>query len=498
MARTYRVEEIAQLFGKQLVANATYQIGTAGTSKAPGQTIRVNGIPARAETTIAAGGQVLLVKSGDNWFAYGRKTEELAFKSKTRRRRGSISKEANSTITVLFRIDYDDRSEIWIAEGRKKKMIKSYPLQVPYLPVLRTHAGGQELEGNEEYQSGSPGSLYANNATITARLFNQNVSGSAVSDFTYASTLAGDLSIGSSGVTYSSSFGIDANSVNVTTTLDAEGGSNRFTYVIRFAFPAGDILESQASGVGITSVGSNFNSTSNTTSSYGLNVNARFGPPPVVVSRGRTSGSSFFSNSPVLGERLIPLGEGLNGEITNFSIDNRQATIYGAGSGSEVVTSDFFFPSTLLVKHRPIGYLSKVEGKRFVGVEYIDTSGAFSIDYFVLGNSLNGSLETNIYPNIPATDPSDPSYFFITKDGQGLGLRFRLQDGNFPSPAFNVYENKLVAFLNYDDPSIFARPTSKTLTLIRQFNGINKPVQINGLGVLPSKILAVGDIPIEQ
>ena len=144
-----------------------------------------------------------------------------------------------------------------------------------------------------------------------------------------------------------------------------------------------------------------------------------------------------------------------------------------------------------------IGYLSKVQGQRFVSVEHLNDLGVMEIDYFQIDDNLNPNLTSAVYPNIPSVNPNDPLNFFITKnrDGNALGGRVRLSDNQGPNAAFNIFNDRLVSIPAYANTAQYNIPLGQTFPLDRAYDGATSQIQVPGLGLESSKILAVADLP---
>ena len=97
----------------------------------------------------------------------------------------------------------------------------------------------------------------------------------------------------------------------------------------------------------------------------------------------------------------------------NKNARNRAGTSAGlnasAGTQNRTELAEHQF-SSLGVRFRPTGALSKSGALRFATVEYFD-GGVPKIDYFVIPNTLAPVKTTTTYPNVPAVDGDDPAPF---------------------------------------------------------------------------------------
>lgn len=114
MVRRYTQIEIAQLFGKVLEAGSTYRIARASRGARPNTSFSVDGITAKAQTSIAAGTDALLIKDGQNWLAYGQ--APALTRSSTRARRSKIRPVvgSNTLVAVLFTRETETTIDFWV------------------------------------------------------------------------------------------------------------------------------------------------------------------------------------------------------------------------------------------------------------------------------------------------------------------------------------------------------------------------------------------------
>ena len=420
MARTYRVEEIAQLFGKQLAANATYQIGTAGTSKAPGQTIRVNGISARAETTIASGSQVLLVKSGGNWFAYGQPQVIRNTKTRARRRRVTSSPPTGAA-TILYRVDNVSDSELWLYEGGSKVLLGTYPVTShPFNEeTLFTHVAGVRDVSGAAYQflsvfadtdtriirpvrllasaaAGVPGSPTEDRNVLVE--FTDNVGASLSS----SANLAGQ---GSANASTTSGFLGDAfSSTSATDRASASAGA-----LVNFQLPNGEwslLVDLTATNSDSSQPGADGSSASNTLFFFGLSAASATTSDvenPAVVQ----IDLPFVDHGWV---RTRPIYYGTQAS----SRSGRDITAAdGTSSGAASVTT-----SIALSSYRPSAYLSKARttgvNQRYIGVFFLDSDGLIKTDYYTVGPDLSFSKQTWDYGQIPDLNINDLNRSLLT------------------------------------------------------------------------------------
>ena len=116
MVRRYTTIEIAQLFGQVLAAGSTYRIVRASRGARPNTSFRIDGVTAKAQTSIAAGTDALLIKVGQEWLAYGQESTLIRETVRSRKRRFLPSQDQVSAIGTawLYSEHNGNNIEFWL------------------------------------------------------------------------------------------------------------------------------------------------------------------------------------------------------------------------------------------------------------------------------------------------------------------------------------------------------------------------------------------------
>lgn len=366
-----------------------------------------------------------------------------------------------SGVTVLYRIDNTDSSEIWVAEGSQKRLLGTYGYQINYFPnrVARTHLGGVFRGGQ-----GLPDDAF-------------EVDILSPSDTSNTSPFTGSRI---QGTNQSYVWTLDNERIQIDFTWNNSLNTDAF---VRYAIPSGDYRADAEAVASVTEL-----------------QNQIFGNVRAIVDlnglrvydvRDNTSGSpQILADNQYATQRSLALSPIETGDITlandNFTGQAGSATFYEVRLEATLISLDFRF--------RPVSYLSKIGSTRYVGVEYFDDQGRFATDYFAIANNLAFTKTTALYPAIPTPATADPGRFWITKDKAGLGQSFTLADGSTPSPGLNIVNDRLVSIFAYANTAQYNIPVGQTFPLNRTYDGVTTQIQVPGLGLEPSKVLGVADL----
>lgn len=373
-------------------------------------------------------------------------------------------------------MDFSDRSEVWAASRTGHFLIKSYPFfEINSTDLtLRSHIGGTPRSSlTTPSNNVTPAPRYGAQASTGLNAFTQTTMQSSL-PINAASSVDGSSSI---------PFYTFTRTESSTTNL------------LGFNF-VGSFL-SNPSGYTSGLIGRGYSVLAIPSGDYEYNVNLNFSVSGNVNSRatseitgfnGVIAGSSFsfiYSDTPDLSPSEF--------KSVSVPVNTNENTglilRYLAVTGTQPNVSYLADWTVITLRHRPIVSVGVDKSRKYVCIEHFDsTTRQFQFDYITLSSSVE-STQSTTYPSVPTPNSNDESHPFIFKklDPGANDADKGLSSKIIESPDYIQKGNVIsLDFQSVDLTGIGPVDVEKFV------DGASVgAIQVNGLGLTPSKVLAV-------